>query len=138
MSLLFSVWRWIHRIRLHLNVLLDLVWVMILVLTILVHIRRLVWLVFKEFSISKSWKLLAQLDVLRLTVMIALSIESFVYWLVEFILLVCLEQISLRALYVAFRLLYFLLYFFFYFTSLWSFSVASPRIQFGFCLLFFL
>ncbi len=68
--------------------------------------------------------------------MITFSIKTFINWLIKLVFLIGLKERCLRTLNISIRLFHFMLYFLIYFTSLWSFSITSPRIQFCFCFLF--
>lgn len=83
----------VHWISLHLNILLDLLIVLLeLPISELLDGWTLVYFrtgsvievasTIKKFTICKSWEFLAQLDVLRLTVMIAFTVKWFRVWLI--------------------------------------------------------
>lgn len=87
--LLSSICALTHLIRFNLNIFLYLIWLFFM------RLYFLGCLVFKESSLSKCWKFLAQLKILRITVMITSMIKTFIR-LIKFInqVIFCFKQSS--------------------------------------------
>ena len=100
--LFFLIRTWIHRICLHFDILLDLVIILVLSVVQIVLVQSLLDAFMIVRSVQKltvryCWKFLRQFNVLRFAVVVTLTVEGFVYWLVQLVVrfkLSCVRALS--------------------------------------------